>query len=149
MFLNEITSKIVHGDVKISSVFDKSKINFETGIKVDNHHIAYQINDTRTHLTEMKPFFNLDGALKNAVWNVDFLVENYKSESLHTTNYVLSPSIVFKQPKENWEFSLRGDNILHIDHTQRIESTNVNNLFEERKYAALAGSIVFGIKYKI
>ncbi|MEH0007550.1 MAG: carboxypeptidase-like regulatory domain-containing protein [Flavobacteriales bacterium] len=146
---NEITSKIIHGDVKISSLFDKSKINFETGIKVDNHHIAYQINDTRTHLTEIKPFFNLNGFLKNAVWKVDFLVENYKSKSLHTTNFMLSPSIVFKRPKKNWEFSLSGDNILHINNTQRIENTNVDNLFEERKYAALAGNIVFGIKYKI
>ena len=146
---NKVQSKIVSGNVKISSLFKNSKINFETGIKIKSNNIKYQISNTEINLTNTQPYFNLNGVHKNLVWKADFLVEDYKTKNIHTVNYVLNPRIVYKNPKNKWEFSLSGNNILGIDKTERIENTNINNYVEERIYTALAGYAIFGIKYKL
>ena len=147
-YMNHYHTENISFLAQLSSKYKSFPINFEIGTLISQN--KYQYDNSNSFLKEKRFFTNLNGkASKNIFYYLNLSYDSQKSSTSNTEIFNLSPKIRYNLAKSKWDFSLSGNNILNIDNPMRIENNSTPSYFQEKRYSALAGYILFEIKYKL
>jgi hypothetical protein len=143
-----------------NTVQNKSSINVLSYFKSNdfnvNFGIEYVINNTKNetvsnenNFSEMTPVLRLNGLILSDKlnWEVETRFIKFSSNNLIQRNILeINPKINYNF--RNWNFSLRGVNVMNIrDNNVRVRNNSQISLFESTEFSSLPGFVNLGFTY--
>jgi hypothetical protein len=152
-FINDIsnTFNTVQNKAEVSflSYFKSNDFNMNFGGEYLVNNSINNSNNVKNTLGKTTAFLKLNGLVFNEKlnWELDSKYI-YLSSNNTLQKYILeiNPSIQYKF--KNWNFTIRGVNILNIrDNNIRLRVENQNSYFEEIQFSSLSGFLNFGVSF--
>lgn len=142
---DQINSKSLSNNIKLSSRFKKSFFDFEIGYKRKDRVIESEKNILKNSLIVKKPYLNLFFDYKKWSFTIKSTLVSYKSNTFKREFFEIDPVINYKTKK--WIFYIKGNDILNLNRNFIIENAYYDNYFEERTVATLGGYVLAGFQY--
>lgn len=152
-FINNLsnTFNTVQNKAEISflSYFKSNDFNINFGTEYLVNNSINNSNNVKNTLGKTTAFIKLNGLVFNEKlnWELDSKYIHFSSNNA-LQKYILeiSPSIQYKF--KNWNFTVRGVNILNIrDNNIRLKVENQNSYFEQTQFSSLSGFLNLGVSF--
>lgn len=143
---NTVQSK---AEISFLSYFKSNDFNINFGTEYLVNNSINNSNNVKNTLGKTTAFIKLNGLVFNEKlnWELDSKYIHFSSNNA-LQKYILeiNPSIQYKF--KNWNFTVRGVNILNIrDNNIRLKVENQNSYFEQTQFSSLSGFLNLGVSF--
>ena len=143
---NAVQSK---AGINFLSYFKSNDFNLNLGTEYLINNSVNNSNNVNNKFGKTTAFVNFNGLIFNDKlnWELESKFIHFTSnKSLQKEVLEINPSLKYKL--ENWNFSIRGGNILNIrDNNKRLSVENQNSYFEQTQFSSLSGFLNFGVSF--
>ncbi|MAO08711.1 MAG: hypothetical protein CL596_08370 [Alteromonas sp.] len=142
----EFKKNTIGGFSEVSSNFKNSPIHISLGHRYT--YSTFNFNTLKSRLTQRQPYLNLDGIIsKNIIWNVESKYSIFETENINSNIFYLNPSIFYKKESSNWEYGIKGFNILNLNNNNLVENNTQQSIINQSITKILQGYLLLNANF--
>ena len=134
-------------NLKLLSHLKKSKIQFQISYLLKNYTIKQSISTSLMNLFTNNIGLDFIFKIKSIRVNTNLHYLTQKNETSINNNFIISPKIMFQSKNKKWIYSIKSNNLLHLNEYNYLTQNYSNYYIEKSKQSILPGFLTFGLKY--
>lgn len=135
--------------INILSYFKSNDFNVSLGIEYATNNTENETVDSKNKFSKTTPSLKLNGLIfsDKLVWDVETKFIKFSTNTFAQQDIIeLNPRLEYLH--KNWNFTIKGVNILNIrDNNIRVKNNSQMSFFETTEFNSLSGFVNFGFTY--